>query len=69
MQHQSKKILMTSKHKSHNKNLHKKVLNNKDVKSVKKNTGNNSSNVEGKKMHKILESESLDVPQDTVGFK
>lgn len=47
MDHQNtNKTLMVSKHKSHNKNLHNKVLNNKDVKSVKKgDVGNNPHNI------------------------
>lgn len=42
----------------HNKNLHKKVLNNDGVKSVRKGSGT-AKNPEGKKLYNILESESL----------
>lgn len=69
MQHQDlvQKVL-TSKHKSHQQSLHNKVLDDKDVKTIKKGK-DGQVNVEGKKLHKILESESLDVPTDDVGFK
>lgn len=36
---------------------------------MKKTGEGNKPNPEGKKIHKILESESLEVPTDDVGFK
>lgn len=60
--------MLSSKHKSHQQNLHNKVLDDKDVKAIKKGK-DGQVNLDGKKLHKILESESLDVPTDDVGLK
>lgn len=61
MDHQNwNKQVYSSKAKIHGKNLHQKVLNNDGVKSVRKPSGT-GKNTEGKKLHAILESESLQV--------
>ena len=69
MNHQNwNKTVLKSRHKSNNHNLGNKVLTSKGVKTVRKQSGG-GGNAEGRKLHKILESESLQVQTDTVGFK
>lgn len=68
MDHQNwKKQVSTSKHKSHNANLHKKGLLNKNVNTMKKTQ--NKGNVGGSKMHKLIESETLEIPKVSLELK
>ncbi len=57
--------VLTTSQKTTTKDLKNKALIDKNVQSVKKVTGN----VDGKQLHKILESESMEVPQISVELR
>jgi ribosome-binding protein aMBF1 (putative translation factor) len=68
MEHQNwKPTVSISKHKSHTTNLSKQALLNKNIDTVKKTTQKGPTT--GSQMHKIIESETLEVPQITMELK
>lgn len=66
MEHQNwKKTVVYSKHKSQTKNLQNKALTTKNVKAIRKPSGQ----MGGKKLNQILESDNMQVRTDDVGLK
>ncbi len=69
MNHQNwKKTVISSKHKTHTKNLKNKVLTNNNIQGIKK-TRKTSGTVEGKKLYKLLESDNMEIPVSSHEFK